>query len=226
MSRIEFLGTGAADWPANGERSYSSILVDGRIMVDCAFERGRSARALFITHSHSDHFSLDAARKTGAVLYAEASWAQRVGAQALTPCMPVSVEGYTITPLPANHTGNYPGEQPLHYLFEKEGLCWLYATDGAWMTNAARLILKDKQLDAWIVDATIGPVAPDWRIFEHNSLEMIAVMENSMRAWGMLKKSAPVYLTHMARTLYPETYDLPPLYTAAHDGMTVEIGQI
>ncbi|MBR5527986.1 MAG: MBL fold metallo-hydrolase [Clostridia bacterium] len=74
MSKIVFLGTGAADWHMTQDienpdfRALSGMLIDGHIMIDCgpgAFvyedkygKSGiyRNVDTVFVTHSHDDHF--------------------------------------------------------------------------------------------------------------------------------------------------------------------------
>ncbi len=75
--KILFLGTGAADWPQKdeadmkeGERRYSSILIDGKILLDVAPQSYAFAKRLgvdctkitdcFISHTHGDHYDKEA----------------------------------------------------------------------------------------------------------------------------------------------------------------------
>ena len=89
--KIEFLGTGAADWKIErrkeGEfwRRFSSVLVDGELLIDpgphifdYAEKMGKpdmfcGVKAMILTHSHSDHLNVKAACRihemTGAMLY-------------------------------------------------------------------------------------------------------------------------------------------------------------
>ena len=75
--KILFLGTGAADWPLKpeekmeeGGRRYSSMLIDGKILLDVAPQSYAFAKRLgidlsgltdcFISHTHSDHYNKEA----------------------------------------------------------------------------------------------------------------------------------------------------------------------
>ncbi len=70
--KLQFLGTGAADWPNPGKevghsRRYSSMILDGRVMIDCGpmtmdaiEEFGVDVNALtcvIISHPHQDHLN-------------------------------------------------------------------------------------------------------------------------------------------------------------------------
>ena len=89
--KIEFLGTGAADWKIEkrkeGEfwRRCSSVLINDELLIDpgphifdYAEKTGRSdifggVKAMILTHSHSDHLNVATACRihelTGAILY-------------------------------------------------------------------------------------------------------------------------------------------------------------
>ena len=136
--------------------------------------------------------------------------------------------GFSILPLPANHAAETPSETALHYLIERGGKRLLYATDGAWLLNRARRLIGALPLDAAVFDATIGDIVHgDYRVFEHNSLDMVRLMTATLRSVGVLRESAPVFLTHMARTLHPDQKtleaSLQPPFIACYDGMTAEI---
>jgi len=255
-THLFFLGSGAADWrhELQPKRAFASLMVDGRILIDCTMaalrrlqefriEPGQISDVL-ITHGHSDHFSAEAilalaaaSRTDGALLrvHLDRRLAGQLPSAKMTVVpleagVPVAVARYQVTPLAANHPPEVSGEQPLHYLFSQAGRCFYYATDGAWMTPGTWRTLLGCRLDAWIVDATIGDGhRGDIRIFEHNSLEMVRIMTRTLRQQKVLKPHAPVILTHLARTLHPEPIQLAaklrPPFVAAYDGYTYEIGE-
>jgi phosphoribosyl 1,2-cyclic phosphate phosphodiesterase len=252
-SELLFLGTGAADWtkpePSGDFRGFSSVLVDGHILIDCSRAALQKMKELgislcnvsdvFITHSHSDHFDLESilaianSRKQSSdsllTVHAEKSWASSIlpGSFVLDPVeveKPVKLADYTVLPLASNHKGDYEDETTVHYLFQKEHACWLYATDGAWMLNRTWQVLRKYKLDAWIVDCTIGDGNEgDYRIFEHNSLPMIRIMAETLFQQGVLKKDAEILLTHLARTLHPAhaqlVETLGPPFKVSYDGL-------
>lgn len=251
-SDILFLGTGAADWtadtPGDEHRDFSSVLVDGSILIDCTAAAPRKMAALgihaaavsdvLLTHGHVDHFDPRAVealaglrlRATGQLLRVHADGAltaaldsRAMEVHPLTAGQAFGVGRYRITPLAANHPATYPGEQPLHYRFADGPLMWLYATDGAWMTYDAFALLRPHPLSGLVVDCTIGDGHEgDYRIFEHNSLPMVRLMTAALLQSGILAPEAPVVLTHLARTLHPGQARLDEAlrfpFRAAYDG--------
>lgn len=242
--KLYFPGTGAADWNGPDERGecrrFTSTLVDGCLLIDLnpdvlpLIDRSAVSTVIF-THSHGDHFDPDALRTLApCTVYAHESWAGEISGEGLT-VIPLVIgrnvllpTGHTITPLPANHSTERSYEQPLHYLVEKDDVRLLYATDGAWLLNRAHHIIGNRKLHAAVFDATIGDAADgDWRIFEHNSIDMVRLMVKSLRKQGRLSENAPVFLTHMARTLHGSQAEIEaglecPL-VAAYDGFAAEI---
>ena len=240
---IKFLGTGAADWNGPDEkgeyRRLTSTLIDGTTLIDVTptvldeIDPTQISAVLF-THSHRDHFSPEALNILAPCrVYAHESWAGEIRGAGLT-VIPirvgesVTVNGLTVLPMPSNHSTNRPYETTLHYLIEDGSRRILYATDGAWLLNEEHRLIGDRQLDAAVFDATIGDICEgDWRIFEHNSLDMVRMMVKTMLKTGRLKADAPVFLTHFARTLHPAHAELSrqlqkPL-VACFDGMEAEV---
>ena len=242
--KLQFPGTGAADWNGPDERGeyrrLTSTLIDGCLLIDVnpdvlAMIEPASVRTVIFTHSHSDHFNPDALQALApCTVYAHESWAGEISGAGLT-VVPLVIgkdvllpTGHMITPLPANHSTERSYEQPLHYLIEKDGVRILYATDGAWLLNEAHHIIGNRVLDAAVFDATIGDASVgDWRIFEHNSIDMVRLMMKTLQKQGRLLIGAPVFLTHMARTLHGSQAEIEarlesPLI-AAYDGFRAEL---
>jgi phosphoribosyl 1,2-cyclic phosphodiesterase len=250
-----FLGTGAADWvkpePSGEFRAFSSMLASGNLLFDCPAHVPEtlakygvpfsSINYIFITHSHADHFDENAVKLicasgnlgTPAIVYASAAVAETlrnagVDARDIEPGKAFNAGEYSVIPLAANHsTTGLKGEISLHYLVNYNGCRWFYATDGAWILCASWNILREWQLDALIIDATIGEGHEgDCRVFEHNSLPMIRIMVETLKKNRVLKPSAPVILTHLARTLHPDQQALEkntePPFVVAYDGMRYE----
>lgn len=252
--KIKFLGTGAADWVRGGEefRAFTSTLINGQLLIDGtpdALEHIKDAGAIsdiIYTHSHDDHFNAEFLHAIAPVrAHVHKSWADKVhvdDAEVIPFDTGETFEaaGHIITALPANHSTADPNEQPVHFIVRAGGCTLFYATDGAWLLNAEWHALRQERLDAAIFDATIGEGNPgDFRIFEHNSIEMLRIIARTLRnpMFGhksagehfppVLKDGAPIFLTHMARTLHP-TRDvleraLAGEFIAAYDGMEVEI---
>ena len=242
--KLEFLGTGAADWvqpePEGEYRRLTSTLIDGALLVDLtmgALERlahPEEVTDLLITHSHSDHFDPAAvAALAPKRVHVHEGWADRVSVPgvAVVPVReeaPFEAAGHRIVALRGNHSTEDRGEHTLHYLIEAGGKRLYYATDGAWLLYREAKLLRENPLDALVIDATIGDDREgDYRVFEHNSLPMVRILEASMRKNGMLKADAPVFLTHLARTLHPnqaalEAANAAP-FVVCRDGLTAEI---
>lgn len=265
MFKILFLGTGAADWPfkkypgappalLSGEfRGSSSILVNGKILVDCgptvpaAMETFNVALSrlsdILITHTHGDHFSLKslgtlAGRVKSSAqlnLWMEQGALEKAGTlnniyniHKLEPGREVSIAGCSVMPLPANHRVSNSPESPLHFLFSFSGKNFFYALDGSWLSTAAWRAIMNLQLDAIVWDGTIGDLPGDHRIFEHNSIPVIRLMNQTLQASGVYADSARIILSHLGRTLHPGHRELAKNLgeegmEPAHDGLLVKI---
>ena len=230
--KIHFLGTGAADWDINHPdtsenfRRYSSILVDGVLLVDpgpCIGEFMRSfgcadlldgCRTVINTHRHSDHFSQDTvdsldhaefrAMKSGDVL---------------------DTDSHIITAYAAHHGTVKDG---VHFVIESkmDGKRFFYGCDGAWLLYDTAWALMNQKFDLMIFDCTIGDIAGDYRVFEHNNADMVYQMKEAFRKRGCCEN---FMVSHLARTLHPlmhtETDAVFAKYgiRAAHDNMVIDI---
>ncbi|MBQ3078428.1 MAG: hypothetical protein IJC48_00330 [Clostridia bacterium] len=242
--KLTFLGTGAADWGEMhrnmpGFRRYTSTLIDGKLLIDgTAMIQDQlsflgSVECMLYTHSHRDHFDADFQRKIQPKkAYAEKSWAADANALPLIPGVPFEEAGYTIIPLPSNHSTGRNDEQPLNYLIMTDEKKLLYATDGAWLTNRTyHAIRENAPLDAIVFDGTVGDDFPnDWRVFEHNTLTMVRDMKKALVLMGALREDGHVFVTHLARTLHADQKTLEETewklgsgITVCYDGMTDEI---
>lgn len=242
--KLRFLGTGAADWNGPDERGeyrrLTSTLIDNSLLIDVThtvddqIKEPTAITDVLFTHSHSDHFNLEALRALSPVrVYAHESWAGEITGEGLT-VVPVRVGervkagDFFITAMPSNHSTEKAYETTLHYLIEKDKKTLLYATDGAWLLNKEHKIIGNRTLDAAVFDATIGDGARgDFRVFEHNSIDMVRLMTETMFKTGRLRAGASIYLTHMARTLHGTQSQiearLEAPFIACYDGMTAEV---
>lgn len=242
--KLKFLGTGAADWTARdaGSAEYrrnasalinESILIDGTVSIRDSLAEIAGCEAMLYTHSHSDHFDL-AFQKLLAPkrAFAERSWAEDACAEPVSPLAPFSCAGHTILPVPANHSTDRKDETPLHFILSDGEKKLLYATDGGWLTNLEyHAILENGPMDAIVFDGTVGDDFPnDWRVFEHNTLPMVRAMRLALLKMGALKADAPVFVTHLAKTLHPSQKEIEAreqalggVLTIAYDGMQAEI---
>ncbi|MDD3154351.1 MAG: MBL fold metallo-hydrolase [Victivallaceae bacterium] len=234
MIQFQFLGTGAADYDwskigAPGIHGSAGTIIDGKILIDagdCGYENLTrfqidfdALNAIFFTHSHHDHFrpetveKIRAARKTNQKLeiWASPEITRQLPSDAyhlhmIRPGTDFSCCGFQVTSLWASHPlGNFH-EEPMHYLFQKEGKNMLYALDGAWMAARTRQLLTIRKiaLDLIVWDAT-GYEEGHFRSFEHNDMGMIRLMLPALREWGIVTNDTTVILDHLARTLWPES---------------------
>ncbi|MDD5699230.1 MAG: MBL fold metallo-hydrolase [Victivallaceae bacterium] len=258
--KIKVLGSGAADydWKRFGEegiRANTSTLINGEVLIDCGITGMKSLSHfgilpdhlsdLIITHSHSDHFEADIigkiiSERTGKIpLHIRAS-PELI--KILRKTLPGKFKGYSLLPgnkfkidsllftaLPANHavTGT---EKALQYFIETPHGNILYALDGAWMLKEARQLIDNKKLNIIFWDATMFQ-AGDWRIFEHNDLDMINLIMKTLKNQKIVDNRTAVILDHISRTLWPENFSIAEKlisnrgWILAFDGMEMELKQ-
>ncbi len=110
-----------------------------------------------------------------------------------------------------------------------EALLLYYGCDSSWIPTASWNVIKNKPVNAMVLELTCGTAAPnDWRIFEHNTLEMLELMLKTFRKYNYFAPDVRYYVSHMARTLHAGhselKKELEPLgVTPAYDGLTVTI---
>lgn len=237
-------------------RNFTSTLFDGTLLIDPGphifrFAKEHDMPDLFdnitdvlVTHSHGDHFS----PATVKALWEEKPrhliggfgcmqrlkeydpfFAAKVDFTELKPFEGTTAAGYEISALPANHSTTIPTEIPFHYILQKDGKLLYYGMDGAWMRKESWIaIRKWAHFDAMILEATVGDVEGDFRIFEHNNIRMVEEMLKTFRKMGTLKPEGKVYVDHMAKTLHTDHETLkarlaPSDITPCFDGMEIEV---
>lgn len=175
--KITFLGTGAADWQARKPtddsefRRYSSALIDDVLLIDpgpqsveALFELGfdpKRIKYIINTHKHSDHFceqTVDYLMSYGAVFceFCEGD-SKKIG-------------NYTVHAYKGNHS---TCKNTVHFIIIDGADTLFYGLDGAWLLYEEYEAIKKFKPDLAVFDATIGYVDGDYRIFEHNNLNMI-----------------------------------------------------
>ena len=254
---ITFLGTSAHDFSKRlltdfkdsfdkDARRSSSVMIDGRYLVDCGTHTTESLRiigkplceieAIFITHQHPDHYdennirAIAAARREPLRIYirdgAEVGRIENVELILMSPFIACSVgEGLTVTGMPANHDGN---THPQHFMIECGGKRLFYGCDGAWLLNETYGFMRRRRFDALILDATVGDYEGDYRMGEHNSIPMIRLMLPSLRSVGIIDGQSAVWLSHIAPSLHApheRTVEIARAFGAdvAYDGLKIEI---
>ena len=223
--KITFLGTGAADWyldehkHMNGFRRNSSVLIDDCLLIDPgphvpdaleSFKKDPELIKYIInSHRHRDHFNQDTVDALkGAALVA------------LKAEETVTLGKYTVTALSANHS---TAENPVHFIISDGEKRIFYGLDGAWLMYHEVKAIKDGGADLAIIDATSGEKPGDFRIFEHNNLNMVREIKASLD--GYVKRWI---ICHMARILHDSHEVLAERMRrdsieVAYDGLEVEI---
>jgi L-ascorbate metabolism protein UlaG (beta-lactamase superfamily) len=194
---------------------------------------------LLITHSHGDHYHLDSiaaiAQQAGAlhvhadpVLLPELAALPGVTPHAMPLWEPFHAGPLAVTPVLGNHPLQRPDEQAYHFVLADSATTLLYATDGSWLRSRTWQALRQLHLDGIVWEATCGDTGGDWRIFEHTSIAMVELQRDTLVRQGILRNSAPVWLTHLARTLCSPHDQLaaaiaPAGLTLAHDGLRASV---
>jgi phosphoribosyl 1,2-cyclic phosphate phosphodiesterase len=211
MMKLEFLGTGAADYllerdSENREfRRYSSLLIDDTILIDpgphifhYAESYGKlhlfdSVKTVIITHSHEDHLCAESVKRlseiapdcvfagSAASLEVIREGGVEVRFEVIKPFERYAFGAYTIVPLYANHSTERYDEQTMLYSIETETQKLYYGSDTGWIPNASWDYMVDREYDAMIFELTIGESSNDYRIFGHTSLEMLKIMLRTIR---------------------------------------------
>ena len=267
---VRFLGTGAAGWKPGStiDRRNSSVLLDGKVLIDFTqsvtdmLPEGCQPQHVFYTHSHGDHYQPLPALQLGVKhVYVSQTWVDRakrefsvVAAEhklavprfhTLQVGVPITVEGLTFTPLPANHTTNFYEEQAQIYLVEKGtteshlGVRLLYATDtGGIMGKASRLAgidshrsdITPRPITAFVMEGTMGVKHDDdYRMFNHSTPNVVARIANMLLKTKRYTPPTgqPVYITHIGNSLHDRVSQdelnkiLPYPTRAAYDGLEV-----
>ncbi|MBE7052254.1 MAG: MBL fold metallo-hydrolase [Ruminococcaceae bacterium] len=224
--KIQFLGTGAADWPKEKDynmpefRRLSSALVDDCLLIDpgpgvpnAIKEYGidaKSIKYILVTHSHGDHYN-----------QSTFDWLVSLGAERIV-CNAgetVNFGTYTVRAYTANHG---TAKDTVHYLISDDSKTLFYGLDGAWLMYEEVQAIKEYRPDYAVLDATIGGIDGDYRIFEHNNLGMIREMQKTLSPYV-----GRFCISHMAMTLHTDHKTLAANMAktnidTAFDGMIVE----
>ena len=223
--KITFLGTGAADWvfdlhkDMKDFRRNSSALIDDTLLIDPGPDVidalntfGKDAneiKYIINTHRHSDHYC----EKTLEALSGAAFIGFEDGDEK-------KVGTYLIKAFKANH-GTCEGA--VHFIIDDGEKKLFYGLDSAWLTYEEVGAINSLKIDYAVLDATIGDISGDYRIFEHNNLTMVREIAATLR--GSVKKFC---ISHMARTLHTDHKTLSENMEkcgidTAYDGMEIVI---
>lgn len=199
--KITFLGTGAADWKRQehsawpGFRRNAAALLDGQLLIDPgpdvpdALETfgidPKGIRYILNTHKHSDHYCPETLRvlSHGEFLELEAGQQRQIGP-------------YRVRALRANHATS---ACCIHFLITDGDKTLFYGLDGAWLFYEEYRAIREQGVDLAVIDATVGFLDGDYRIFEHNNLNMVLEMKKTLDPW--VRRWC---ISHMARTLHTD----------------------
>lgn len=238
-------------------RRNSSILINDDLLVDpnshifhFAEKNGtpdlfKNVKNIIVTHSHGDHFDpwtvVELCHRYGCTLWADRMCMNKltllVGEQmaALVNFKETFInrdywfDGYKVTPLRANHATELPDETPRIYLVEKDGRILYYGCDSAWIPTTSWNVIREKPVNAMVLELTCGETATyDWRIFEHNTPEMLDIMLTMFKKYNLFAPDVKYYVSHLARTLHTDheglvEYLKPRGVTPAYDGFSFEV---
>ena len=236
------------------KRRCAATLIDENIMIDMSFQSVDFAKKLgkdvskitdvFLTHSHADHFQkhvlMELAEMTDEKLNfwcqkdavenleLDESELEKINLHEVNILDKWETGGVTVTALPANHLtkGN---EQPLHYIFEKDGKKLFFGCDGGWFTALTWEYLRKQKLDAVVLDATVGDDAGNFRIGTHNSIPMLKIINAALTQNNIMDENAPRIANHIADSVYKMSKDevkaaLAEIgMIATDDGLEIEI---
>ena len=221
-------------------RRSSSLLVDGKILIDCGIHTVESLGIagiplsditdIFITHLHRDHYQPDNIQKIADAKSEPLRLYVREGAILpeyrnvdvifMTQFEKYSTGSLTATGIPANHS---PIHNPQHFIIEKGDKSFFYGCDGAWFLHDSFKFLTDKHLSLAVFDCTCGDYVGDFRMGEHNSIPMIRMMLPSLKTIGAIDGNTKIMISHLAPSLHKthaETEEIIADFgTVAYDGM-------
>lgn len=261
-----FVGTGAADYKSplsctcenctyirthggRNLRHYSSLLVGGRVLLDCGPTAAwrlaeldvapAVVEAVVFTHSHEDHLDVEAlqallrAREPARgplPVYGNAAALSRLEAVPGLDCRlvrageTIEAAGMQCSALRARHP--IEGEETLVWVVAGEGRRFLYATDTAWPPDDALLALRQLQLDAVVAEATFGLLEEsDYLGYmqHHMNWPIFGRLRQELLEAGTIAAATPFVATHLSLHWLPphDQFSLlaEPPVAVAYDGM-------
>lgn len=224
---IKFIGTGAADYIGDKpERHFTSTLVEA-VLVDAspriwdalagAAVAPESVRHVIFTHSHKDHYndqtvaSFDKGLPKLQSVSASTVLTQRIQAQcpqprwsrnSLSPGQKIRLDDLEWESFRANHPTVDQPEIPLNYRVSDGKHHILVFNDTALPhLETVRALSQGPAAHALLMDATMGLIDDDFRMFEHSSIQQVSRVASCWREMGILRPDAVVICNHLARTL-------------------------
>ena len=182
---------------------------EGPNALQCFHKSRDQIKYILNTHRHVDHYS----EETVFCLSHARFYPMRAGDVQ-------SFDKYTVTALRANHS---TCEDAVHFIISDGEKTLFYGLDGAWLMYDEVSAIKSNCIEFAVFDATIGDVPGDYRIFEHNNLNMVVEMKTTLEKY--IKRFC---ISHMARTLHTSHDKIvdrmkPYGIDVAFDGCEIEI---
>ena len=243
--------------PGQFHRRFSSILINDDLLVDpgphvfhFVEQSGNpdllsGIKNIIVTHSHYDHFHAQTVARLctdrDCTLWADPACRRKLirelGDEAAAKISFVEtrhgcdyeIGGYKVTSLRSNHATDDPLEDTRIYLIEENGRILFYGCDSAWIPTVSWNIIKNRPVNAMVLELTCGETATyDWRIFEHNTPEMLDIMLTMFRKYNLFAPDVRYYVSHLARTLHTDheglvEYLKPRGVLPAYDGFSFEV---
>ena len=240
-------------------RRFTSTLVNDDLLIDPGphvyhyIEKNNcpallvGVKNILVTHSHGDHFTPATVRKIADANGGVALWGSFACRDKLIAALGdlgniefhelkkgdrLSIGGYDVLTVPSNHSTDVADEITFHYaITDGAGKQLFYALDGGWLTREEWNMIRAAKyaFHAIVMDCTMGDTVMEIRIFEHNTIPMIEIMADTIRAMKVLRPEVgQIYANHMARTLHKDhkslTARLAPLdIIPCRDGMEIEV---
>lgn len=243
--------------PGQFHRRFSSILINDDLLVDpgphifhfCE-QNGTpdlldGVKNIIVTHSHGDHFTpetvvrlcvgkdctvwADPACKRKLIRMLGEETAAEIKFVETKRNRDYEIGGYKVTSLRSNHATEDPDEDTRLYLIEQDGRILYYGCDSAWIPTVSWNVIREKPVNAMVLELTCGETATyDWRIFEHNTPEMLDIMLTMFKKYNLFAPDVKYYVSHLARTLHTDheglvEYLKPRGVTPAYDGFSFEV---
>ena len=243
--------------PGTFHRRFSSVLIHDDLLIDpgphvfhfCETEGTpdllNNVQNIIVTHSHGDHFnSATVARLCvgkDCTLWADPACMRKLirelGEETAAKIKFVETKrnrdyeigGYRVTSLRSNHATEDPDEDTRLYLIEQDGRILYYGCDSAWIPTVSWNVIRERPVNAMVLELTCGETATyDWRIFEHNTPEMLDIMLTMFRKYNLFATDVKYYVSHLARTLHTDHKGLvkylePRGVVPAYDGFSFEV---
>lgn len=212
----------------------------------CDTVDARKITNLFFTHTHPDHFNVgelysrmegfghnithplkvhgnDIAIGKCAQLLENYS-DERFILNKIIPFNDVEIDGYTITPLLANHA---VWEFCYVYLIKKGNKAIFYGHDSGWFPELTWQYLDGKKIDLLVLECTIGSNGNS-KTNGHMSFEKIIEVKKKMISMGCLNECSKIILSHISHNVKMTHSEInekmkPHGICIAHDGLKINL---